>query len=165
MGLARTEFVCLSLHRGIYHALFWVFDESSRGCTRTRERTQLGQLTQSSHRAIPCHMAPCSAVKAAGRRRKEGCLEQWHLSAQETVRRDEPCFPWSEYLPAFGKQHMNSLFCFACMHSFFFFSLPKTQQAVFISAHELFLFYLSDSLPHPNWAVSDRLHSAELLLG
>ena len=50
----------------------------------------------------------------------------------------------AEHLPADGKQWMNSLFCFACVHSFCF-----TYSTVFNSTHTFSHFYSPSSLPHP----------------
>jgi len=45
------------------------------GCTRNWEGTQLGQLTPTDQRDIPCHITSCSAYKADGRRKKRWTWE------------------------------------------------------------------------------------------
>jgi len=54
----------------------------------------------------------------------------------------------AEHLPVNGKSRMNSLLCFACVHSFCF---TYDAVTVFISTHDFFQFYLSDWLPCPIW--------------
>jgi len=52
-----------------------------RGCTRSCEGTQLGQLTSADQRDIPYHMVSCSAIKAG---EEEG---------RRDIQRDGFCLP------------------------------------------------------------------------
>ena len=86
------------------------------------EGAQPGQLTPAGQRDIPYYMTSCSAIKSEGRRRKRGCSELRHFVFQSNR-----CVWWSpavlemaEQLPANGKWWVNSLFCFASVHSFCF---------------------------------------------
>ena len=75
-----------------------------------------------------------------------GCSELWSPDGRVM----EPCCHGNGWMPAEGKQWMNSLFCFACMPSFFF-----TYETVFISAQKFSYFYRSGSVPQPTGAGSE----------
>jgi len=91
-GLVIAE-QCLHITKGISvsHAAPPV---SRLGRTRSWKGTQPGLLTPADQRDIPYHMTSCSAIKAGGRRRKEGHSELRSLSSQVTVMRDEALLSW-----------------------------------------------------------------------
>lgn len=96
--------------------LFFIllYQQEGCGCTRMWEETQPGQVTPTDQRDIPCHMAPCSAYKTGGRRRKKGCSELWNLSSPVTVVCDRALM--NICLPV----RRSEFFCFVCVSDFCF---------------------------------------------
>lgn len=91
-------------------------------------------------RDIPYCMALCSAIKAGERKNGEtsGFTAFVFLSNHHTWH--SPAFPeMAEQLPTNQKEQTNSLFCFACAHSFWL------HQSAFITTHKFAHFYSSDS--------------------
>jgi len=103
----------------------------SWGCTSCWKGTQPGQLTPANQRDISHHVMLWSAIKAEGKRRGRGgeggemdtvtfSVMAFVFPSNRYMWRSPVFLRMDEHLPADGRQWMNSLFCFACAHSFFF---------------------------------------------
>lgn len=74
------------------------------GVARSGEGTRLGEPTPTDHRDVPDHTMLCSAIKAAGgkKRKAGGDIGSYGMSSQVTVMCDE-ALGMAEHLPADGK--------------------------------------------------------------
>lgn len=108
--------------------VFCVFFSLHSSCTESRlgvHKKLGGDTTRTADRNWPKgYFLPNDIVissKSLGkRRRKRGHSRLWHLFSQVTGVCAEALLPRevAGHLPANGKQRINSLFCFPCMHSF-----------------------------------------------
>lgn len=94
--------------------------EEGGGAQEVGRQHSQEQLTPRDPKDISYHMISHPVYKAQRRRRK------WRAFEVMVFVYPSHCYMWwspalvemAEHLPAHGKQWMNSLFCFACMHSF-----------------------------------------------
>lgn len=119
--------------------------QAGQGCTRSRDRTQPGQLTPTVQRDTPHYMASCSAWKL----REWGCV--WRLAGANIAQR-------LAGHQLFGSKQFFS-FCIICfLTGFVFFSslslvwvfFPLNYYTAFISIHIFSDFYPCNSPPPPH---------------
>ena len=111
------------------------------GCTSSWEGIQPGKGY-----SIPYDVLLSNKCCDKGRERK-GHLEWWRLPSQETITRDEPCFPGSSWTPACWWEAVNSFLGLQCFCVQLLLYLVNC-----LYLNPLFpLFNLPDSLPNPTW--------------
>lgn len=115
--------------------IFCVSHTSLPGSDRNLGGDKPGASTPSDQKDVPYFMIWCTIEFG---RNKEECFKWWCLFFQVVV-----TFPgMAEQLPEHGKQWINSLLFFCCMHGF-----CCSYETVFISIHEFSHFCPSRSLP------------------
>lgn len=83
-----------------------------------------------------------------------------HLSFQETVMHDEPCFPGSSWKPAWRWEVKNGFLSLLCLYARFLLYLVNY---LYLNPWVLTHFYLSGSLPPSHLGrVSEQLYGSEL---
>lgn len=93
-----------------------------------------------------CHPIIVVSKKSWGKEGRSGGHSQcWHLSSQEIVLHDEPCFPGSGWTPACIWDVVNEFLALLCMGLL----LSLVNLSLVVSTQKFSHFYLSNSLPHP----------------